>query len=582
CLSLERDKPNPERENKLVHILETIPNLASFDQADWEYLSRQGPRYLLLEVLTAMGRRPPYEALSVLEECLRHPDAGIRSAAVLPALFSNDMAVVSHSLALLNDPCDQVAEEVFKQLRTCTGTELALLFDRGLRVQDQGILQSFAAFLPLIVREELRPLCLRLQQHADPSLQQAASQALEALDLRNQDQQPITESSGESTPSVIPELEESPSLPTETTFEPFAAIESVASLALTLPTMEIPRPELDPLIMAKPIAVPDFTALFRSLPPAPPPPPPPPPPPAFLLASAIPERPPEKSAIDLIPDPPVPSTPAAKRTSHTPASAAPVKNVKTPETEHAVATKPAVKPAALPSGSIKTEPWTPTREPVSAAQQPVATRPPAKERVIKLKGRLKSADTEPSATSEAPSQPPAVSAATAESLPPGRQTHATTTPPPPPPSDPGPQQSIPRQSVPSGQVFAHPTPPEEDISFSIVEEASQANLPATPPSTELGTVSAKPEASSKTAEIQPASAPVLTPAAAPATPAMPSQPATSPDPAAPGPLSAKPPANEPASIAPATGKAVSPKSSAPAGAAAGTPPPSGTPAQIQD
>ncbi len=583
CLALEKDKPNPERENKLVHILETVPNLASFDQADWDYLAQQGPRYLLLEVLAAMGRRPPYEALQTLEICLQHPDATVRQATVLPALFSNDMAVVSHCLALLNDPCEAVAEEVFKQLRQCTGTELALLFDRGLRVQDKGILQFFAGFLPLIVREELRPLCMRLQQSSDPALKSAASRGLEELNRKKQQPEEtpapaMAESEGVPVDSVASGSANAPS-----EAESVVEIESPAALQLKMPEMEIPNPELDPLIMPKPITIPDFGALFRALPPAPPPPPPPPPPPAFLLASAIPPKPPEKPFLELIPDPIPVAAPGKK---------APPAAPETPRAKPPVRS-PAPEAQAAPAATIglKTEPWQATPvPPVPAAtpdsspvpQAPVATRPPPKERVIKLRGKLKTADSPGSTSSESaattsagpiPGMPPI------ESVPaPGRQTHATTTPPPPPPTEPGPQQPIPRQPVPSGQVFTQPTPVDDDISFAIVEESTAANAPSVQSTTSSPTQiipqgktpAAAPETSSIQAPVPPVdvankpTAPVSAPAAAvsPAKPVQAAQAAAAPNVVAGAATAAQKVASSPTATTAGAGSAAAPVAAA--------------------
>jgi hypothetical protein len=149
----------------------------------WDYAGRYGHRPMRMALLGRIPYPPPPETWEFLDRCLGGIDPVVRGAACRSALVTGKPELIAQVIHRLWDDDSWVQQQAFHAWNNLAPSELVRIVDRGVRSDERPVTTALARLLPLICREELRPVLLQAVAHPHAELSDAARKALDRLTL---------------------------------------------------------------------------------------------------------------------------------------------------------------------------------------------------------------------------------------------------------------------------------------------------------------------------------------------------------------------------------------------------------------
>ena len=182
CLTLEAFPRDALTERRIIEVLQKPVGAAGLTAEMWKYLASRGSSQMMVATLGAMGDAIPPDAQQFVENCLNHPDPGVRSMACEKAIKSGRPTHFAYVLNLIADPDPVVAQTAFDAVRQMPPGELAIILDYSLGSPDEWVLDNVAPFLPKLINHNLRSVIAKVQYHKHPLVAQKAREAIKLLD----------------------------------------------------------------------------------------------------------------------------------------------------------------------------------------------------------------------------------------------------------------------------------------------------------------------------------------------------------------------------------------------------------------
>lgn len=182
-----RAAPQDDRQDALVEqALSEEDGISRFEAPTWEYLTVSGNRRQRLYVLARLAKsgNPPRQARGFIESCMGHCDPDVRMAACRPAVGAGCGRLLAWVLAAIEDPDAGVGREAFSTVETASRPSLVAALGEALVDPDEWVPGCVAAFLPVLVDENMREVVTRGSASPLPQVAARSREALGRLDAR--------------------------------------------------------------------------------------------------------------------------------------------------------------------------------------------------------------------------------------------------------------------------------------------------------------------------------------------------------------------------------------------------------------